>query len=349
MRPVPARARAFSRLSYLAVIGIVYFYPKIQKLVISKYKVVNWTWDALAIGFAAQLVVTPLSLYYFHQFPTYFWLSGLLAVPVSSAALYVGIALFFLDWMPYLSYFLGKILFGFVFMMNEIIFSIQRFPLAIVDKLSFSLVAVLLFYPTLIHIAFTVQSRKLRGLLGPLSIIFILSSIYAFSTIEHIQQKQIVIYHVYKNSLIDFIDGETCYSFTKKENGNPDTVRALKFAVDNHRTQLQVSKIHAFSFENTLKSTHFSYYEGVSQFGSYRLAIIDRLPNIPISLPFDAVLIRNNPRFSIEELNQKVQFKEVVFDVSNSRYRVDKWKNVCISSKIKFFDIAESGAWVRNL
>ena len=61
------------QLSYLCVIGIMYFYPKIQKLVISDYKIVNWTWDALAIGFAAQLVVTPLSLYYFHQFPTYFW------------------------------------------------------------------------------------------------------------------------------------------------------------------------------------------------------------------------------------------------------------------------------------
>jgi competence protein ComEC len=333
------------QLSYFAVIGIVYFYPKIQKLVISKYKITNWIWDALAIGFAAQLVVTPLSLYYFHQFPTYFWLSGLLAVPVSSGALYVGIALFFFDWVPYLSYILGKILFGCIYLMNEIIFLIQRFPLAVVDKLSFSLIAVLLFYPALIHIIFAIKSRKLREFWGPLSIIIVLNTLYAFSTIRHIDQKRIVIYHVYKNSLIDFMDGETCYSFSKKENGNQDTIRALKFAADNHRTQLQINRIRTFDFDDTLKIANFNYYQGICQFDSFRLAIIDRLPNAPISVTFDAVLIRNNPRFSIEELSQKVQFKQMIFDVSNSRYHVDKWENMCITLGIPFYNIAELGAW----
>jgi competence protein ComEC len=336
------------QLSYFAVIGIVHFYPKIQKIVISKNKIINWTWDALAIGFAAQLVVTPLSLYYFHQFPTYFWLSGLLAVPVSSGALYVGIALFFLDWLPYISYFLGKILFGCIFFMNEIIFSIQRFPLSVVDKLSFSLISVLLFYPALIHIALVIQRKKLRGFWGPLSIFIVLSCLYSFSTIQHMQQKRIVIYNVYKNSLIDFMDGETCFSFTKKENGNLDTVRALKFAAVNHRIQLQINKIHAFNFDDTLKTANLDYYKGFCQFDSFRLAIIDKLPNTPILLPFDAVLIRNNPRFSIEDLSQKVQFKRVIFDASNSRYRVDKWKNMCITLKTPFYDIGELGAWTHN-
>ena len=107
------------QLSYFAVIGIAYFTPKIQKLVISKSKIVNHLWDSLSFGFAAQLVVTPLSLYYFHQFPTYFWLAGLLAIPASEGALYVGIVLFFFDWLPYIGYVLGKILFGFIFFMNE--------------------------------------------------------------------------------------------------------------------------------------------------------------------------------------------------------------------------------------
>ena len=336
------------QLSYFAVIGIIYFYPKIQKRVISKYKIVNWTWDALAVGFAAQLVVTPLSLYYFHQFPTYFWLSGLLAVPVSSGALYVGIGLFFFDKLPIVGYVLGKILFGSIYLMNFIIFSIQRFPLAIVDKLSFPLIAVLLFYPALIHVVFTTQTRKLRGFLVPLSIFLVLSSFYAFSTIQHINQKRIVIYHVYKNSLIDFMDGETCYSFTKKQNGKPDTVRALKFAAENHRTQLQINEIHAFSFNDTLETPRFSYYKGICQFDSFRLAILDELPNAPISVPFDAVLIRNNPRLKIEELYQKVQFKQIIFDASNSRYHVDKWKNVCTTMNIPFYDIAESGAWMHD-
>ena len=61
------------QLSYLAVVGIVYFQPKIRKLLIFKNKIANWAWEATAVGLSAQLVVTPISLYYFHQFPTYFW------------------------------------------------------------------------------------------------------------------------------------------------------------------------------------------------------------------------------------------------------------------------------------
>ena len=337
------------QLSYFAVIGIVYFYPKIQKIVISKHKIVNWTWDALAIGFAAQLVVTPLSLYYFHQFPTYFWLSGLLAIPVSNGALYVGIALFFLDWLPYVGYFLGKILFCLVFLMNEIIFLIQRFPLAIVNNLTLSLVSLFLIYTALIHIGFTIQRKKLRGFFVPLSILVVLNTLYAFSTITHREQKRIVIYHVFKNSLIDFFEGETCFSFTKKGVKNPTVENRLKYASENHRTQLKIKEIRTFSLDDTLKTTDLWYHKGLCQFDSFRLLIVDKLPKEPILLPVNAVLIRGDPRLTVEDLYQKVQFEEIIFDASNNRSDVDKWKNMCINLKIPFYDIEESGAWQRDL
>jgi competence protein ComEC len=337
------------QLSYFAVIGIVYFYPKIQKLVISKHKIVNRTWDALAMGFAAQLVVTPLSLYYFHQFPTYFWLAGLLAIPVSNGALYIGIILFFFDWLPYVGYILGKILFGLLFLMNEIIFLIQRFPLAVVENLSMSLVAVFLFYAALVHIAFTIQSRKLRGFFTPLSIFVVLSCFYAFSTIESRQQKRIVIYHVFKNSLIDFIDGEKCFSFTKKVVKNPTVDKRLTYASSNHRIQLKINDIRQFYFEDTLQTPNLGFYKGMCQFNHYRLLVLDKLPKEPILWPVNAVLLRNNPRLSIEDLKQKVQFEQIIFDVSNNRTNVDKWRNACITLGITFYDIEESGAWIYNL
>jgi competence protein ComEC len=336
------------QLSYFAVVGIVYFYPKIQKIVISKNKIINQVWDGLSIGFAAQLAVTPLSIYYFHQFPTYFWLSGLLAVPLSNGALYVGIGLFLFDKLPYIGYVLGKILFGFVFLMNKILFTIQSFPLALVDKLSFPLIMLLLFYWALIHISFAIQSRKLRAIFTPLSIFIVLSSVYAFSTIQHKQQKRIVIYNVYKHSLIDFMEGDTCFSFTESDTSQANVLNKIKYAADNHRIQLQINKIHRFSFGDTLKTPQFSYFKGLSQFGTFRLAILDKLPNIPIDVPFDAVLIRNNPRFSIEELNQKIQFKQLIVDASNSRRNVDMWKSMCITIGKPFYDINVSGAWAQS-
>lgn len=337
------------QLSYLCVIGIMYFQPKIKKLVISNYKFVNCAWDALSIGFAAQLVVTPLSLYYFHQFPTYFWLSGLLAVPVSSGALYAGIVLFFFDWLPYVGYILGEILFWLIFFMNEIIFLIQRFPLAIVDNLAISLIAVVLFYFALIHIILTVKSRQLRDFFIPLSILMVLCGFYAFSTIKQSEQKRIVIYHVFRNSLVDFIEGDNCFSFTKKSVNNPTVENRLKFASQNHCKQLNIKEIHTFSFGDTMQTAHLAYYKGICQFKNYRLLLVDNLPKEYIPLPVNSVLLRNNPRLTIEDLKQKVQFEQVIFDASNNRSNVEKWKTVCISLGIRFYDVEESGAWTYDL
>ncbi|MBC8085612.1 MAG: ComEC/Rec2 family competence protein, partial [Hymenobacter sp.] len=51
------------------------------------------TWQATALSLAAQVGTFPLGLYYFHQFPLSFLLSNLVAVPISSGAVYVGLAL----------------------------------------------------------------------------------------------------------------------------------------------------------------------------------------------------------------------------------------------------------------
>jgi hypothetical protein len=200
----------------------------------------------------------------------------------------------------------------------------------------------------LIHISFAIQSRKLRSFFTPLSILIVLSSLYAFSTIEHSEQKRIVIYNVYKHSVIDFMNGDICFSFTEQDTLSTTIENKIKYAVSNHRTQLKINKIHTLHFYDSLKIPQFSYFKGLSQFGSFRLAILDKLPNTPIDVPFDAVLIRNNPRFSMEELNEKIQFTQLIVDASNNRRNVDMWKNMCITIDKPFYDINESGAWAQN-
>ncbi|GAB2867918.1 ComEC/Rec2 family competence protein [Hymenobacter ruber] len=103
------------QLSFLAVLSIVYVQPRIARwLDIEAYfyarrrpwqpKAVQWTWrgsgwfldkvwQAVALSLAAQVATFGLGLYYFHQFPFSFLFSNLVAVPISSGAVYVGLAL----------------------------------------------------------------------------------------------------------------------------------------------------------------------------------------------------------------------------------------------------------------
>ncbi|MEA3318280.1 MAG: ComEC/Rec2 family competence protein, partial [Bacteroidota bacterium] len=61
------------QLSYIAVISIVFFQAKIYGLInISNY-IGNKIWELLSVSIAAQIGTFPIAIYYFHQFPNYFW------------------------------------------------------------------------------------------------------------------------------------------------------------------------------------------------------------------------------------------------------------------------------------
>jgi competence protein ComEC len=337
------------QLSYFAVIGIVYFQPKIRALWVFKNKLGNWAWEATSVGLAAQLVVTPISLYYFHQFPTYFWLSGLLAVEVSTGALYSGIVLFLTSRLSYIGYIVGKILFCFVYLMNEIVFFIQKLPLSILSGFWLSVLDIFMIYFILIGAAIALKTRRLKDLIYPLSIATILSLFYAFVDINRARQREIIVYHSFKNSVVDYVDGKKCYTFLKKFSPEIDTQNKIKFAAENHRTRLKINALEEHDFIEYKKCDNLIYHFGISQFYDYKMVILDKLPKKGVLLYLNTVLIHQNARFSIAELQQYFHFDTVIFDGSNARWRVEKWKNECHILGINYHDTYEKGAWTKQL
>lgn len=95
------------QMSYLAVLGIGVYMPRLMRLVyredvnwsedapiITLRNVMIWVYSSLALSFSAQLMVMPLVAYYFHTLPCYGLLSSL--VVSITAMLIVGVSLFFL-------------------------------------------------------------------------------------------------------------------------------------------------------------------------------------------------------------------------------------------------------------
>lgn len=89
------------QLSFLAMLGISLFFQPIRNLIESRWKLVNYFWDATALGIAAQIGTIPISLYYFHQFPNYFVLTNLGLIVLTAAALIAVIVLLALSWVPF--------------------------------------------------------------------------------------------------------------------------------------------------------------------------------------------------------------------------------------------------------
>ena len=95
------------QLSYAAVLAIVLIQPTVFGLIRIKNSIFNKIWELLSVTIAAQFGTLPFTLYYFHQFPVYFWLANLVVIPLVTLILYLSFVVLFFS---LLSGFVTKVL-----------------------------------------------------------------------------------------------------------------------------------------------------------------------------------------------------------------------------------------------
>jgi ComEC/Rec2-related protein len=79
-----------AQLSFAAVYGILYLYPKIDEWIIRKVKrKLRYLLTPMAVSFSAQLFVAPLLIYYFRRLPIYAVFANLLIVPIASVTIFL--------------------------------------------------------------------------------------------------------------------------------------------------------------------------------------------------------------------------------------------------------------------
>jgi len=82
---------ASTQLSFASVYGILYLFPKIDRLLLKKVsiKTIKPILVAMAISFSAQIFVSPVIIYYFNRLQTLSIFSNILIVPLSSVIIYL--------------------------------------------------------------------------------------------------------------------------------------------------------------------------------------------------------------------------------------------------------------------
>lgn len=88
------------QLSFLAMVGLMVFSKPFEQLIESRNKPVRYIWSMMAATLAAQLTTLPLTLYYFHQFPTWFLLVNPLVIAISALLLPAAFLLLAISWLP---------------------------------------------------------------------------------------------------------------------------------------------------------------------------------------------------------------------------------------------------------
>lgn len=149
------------QLSFAAVFGILTFQKPIYRCWPVKQKVLKYLWENISLTLAATLATAPLILLYFHQFPVYFLLANLVAVPIATALIYSGIALIVFSFIsPAVAVFFAWLVFGLSWSFQSLVLAISRLPYSVLNNLHLPVFGLLLFYAALSFFqAFLVSAR----------------------------------------------------------------------------------------------------------------------------------------------------------------------------------------------
>ncbi|MBP7273143.1 MAG: ComEC family competence protein [Saprospiraceae bacterium] len=336
------------QLSYLAMVGLIFFTTRIYALWIIDNKIGDYLWKLTATGIAAQLVTLPIGLYYFHQIPMYFWLSGFVIVPAAELILILGISLFCISGIPFLATMLGQCLYYIIWITNACLFSIQRLPGSVWKGVVFNGWDALLFYGVLLLAMIWITTRRPKWLIASLGCLLVFASHRTVATFEQRSKRLFVVYNIYKNTLIDCIDNQSVTSIL-----NADIpAKAETFAAQGMRWMMHHTQTPSYSpLGDTVVQTKNLYrqHELLQFYNKQFLVLYDNdfvtVPNQ--SIPIEVVVLTQKAQVDLAVLRQHYTFNKVVVDGSAFSERTKLfWEGFCLANNISYYDTARQGAYI---
>jgi competence protein ComEC len=201
------------QLSYVALFGIVFFQPRLDALLDIPFKPVRYLWGLLTVSIGAQLTTFPLSCYYFNQFPSYFWLSGFLVIPLSFVFIFLGMLILAISHFPVICGFLAKTAGILVKFMIGGLQWMQELPGSLIRGFNFPLAIMLIAVASVLCLMLFMETRKLFWF--RMIFLFLIAGFLTgtFIKVRQNHQQEIIAYHT-TEPVIHLVFGRSDYLLT---------------------------------------------------------------------------------------------------------------------------------------
>jgi competence protein ComEC len=334
------------QLSYIAVIGIVYIQPKIY----AWYETDNWlldqVWAISAVSIAAQIATFPLGLHYFHQFPNYFLLSNFIVIPVSTIIIYLGIALFVFSKISIVAVYLAMGFSWSVWFLNASVKLIEKWPYSLLQGISITVFETWLLYAMIILFFYYFMKRKVLYLMSAFVMVIAILCCQVKEQQDQFRQKKIIVYNVLKTAAIDFISAKRNVLLTDSAFANNES--GMLFHVKHNWWDLGINESVIVTKDHS--SDDLLIKNNKIQFGDKKIVILNNPSEIkkypghaPIAVDF--LIISKNAKVSIGEVLSRYDPEQIIFDSSNSKFKLEKWKEECVTLSRSFYSVTDSGAF----
>jgi competence protein ComEC len=160
-------------LSYAAVIYIITFYRDFYLTIRFRHKVTDWIWQSAAITIIAQAGTLPLTILLFNRFPTWFVLSNVIIVPVSSLVIIAGALVPLTYPISFISHFVARILDFLTGLTETLTEKAASLPLSTIENIGMTTIeCVLLTITIFLFTRFFLNKRSL-SVIFPLSMLLL--------------------------------------------------------------------------------------------------------------------------------------------------------------------------------
>ncbi|MCB0514562.1 MAG: ComEC/Rec2 family competence protein [Chitinophagales bacterium] len=331
------------QLSYAAVLGIMFLQQPLANLWHTRYKALKFIRDLTAVSVAAQIATLPLSLYYFHQFPVFFWASNFVVIPLASVILYLGLSLFFVgSFSATLGAFFGKILEGVILVMNKALVFISDLPFSLIFPINVSVPQVLILYASCIFLGIFLIDKKMRALQIALVGVLIFSISYQINQWHLLQQNTWAIVHLpNKTAIVHTHQGQASIIADS-------SVLATPHLLASYLASKGVQKTEAIPLTSTdsLQKVAYAYPWLVTTHDT--LLLVDEnfsRKNLRFDFQPDKILLCGKSKVYADEVLEQLHPKELIIDGATPEWLAKKWMIAAANRSIPVFYTTTAGMY----
>jgi competence protein ComEC len=251
------------QLSYLAIFGIVLIQPALYNITAVRNKSLQWLWALFTVSVAAQLVTFPLGVFYFNQFPNFFWLSNFIVVPVTTFIMWASLVFFIVVPLQGMARLVGIVIQKLTWLMLLALKTLDAHPLAVTRGLVFSAIQVFLVFGLMFaFVIFFLGKRKVWLVTGLVLLVgFQIETL--IGNLKLLNQRFLLVYHS-KSTMIHLANGRTNYLIAKEEEMRETDKKTIQKVVDHRKLKppvfIPLDKANGFKRSDLSISKHAIHF-----------------------------------------------------------------------------------------
>ncbi len=329
------------QLSYLAIIGIATLHQPLYNIFSSLPFFADKIWSMTSITIAAQVFTFPICIYYFQQFPNYFLLSNVIAVPLSTLILFQELLLLSFSSCDNVGNIVGNMVEYSIHVLNNYIRFINDLPFALTDNIpaDFWIVSALYIFLTAV-VFFLIHKNKKQFYLGLVGIFLLCISISACMFRLH-NRSVLIVYCLKNNFAMEWVNGSSSISYADSA--------VVSNEIIMNKTIVPVRKKHSFPNSNFTTVTAGLKFISCN---NKRLLLVHGLPKFDAStqkLNVDVLIVTRASLLNLQIILNKVSAKTIVIAAFHSRNEQKKCKTYATMHSLNYFDVQENGAFYCNV